>query len=248
MFCVLSVKRRENTLYERLFGKYIKDDYTLKAVPVFKGAPFYVLTATVGKMGADFDMVAEIAGKCSGKLLTDAVLPEVSGLGTFKSDLLYRKVTENTFLKILANNPFKNVCVIGKNANTDFLKKASRSSLRLTLVTDSKERYEKTCDEILEDTGISVSLLSSPDNSEIIVDLEGLKMTVGTKNGIVIIENGSGYAAPEAYKKIKPDNVSDRDFYSALYELCGVFSLGDGVFRDIEANSQKRCADSIHFT
>ena len=49
MFCVLSVKGRNRTFFERVFGKFFTDDFTVRTIPVYKGAPFFVLEITTSK-------------------------------------------------------------------------------------------------------------------------------------------------------------------------------------------------------
>ena len=63
MFCVLIIQHREKSFFEFLFGRFKRDTYDLKTVPVFKGAPFYVLTVTVGEKGADWDYIVQSVGK-----------------------------------------------------------------------------------------------------------------------------------------------------------------------------------------
>ena len=63
MFCVLSVKERNRTLFERLFRKFLVDEYSVKTVPVFKGAPFFMLDITTGKREIDWDNVVFAVGK-----------------------------------------------------------------------------------------------------------------------------------------------------------------------------------------
>lgn len=98
MFCVLTVKHRDYTAIEKIFGNLIKDDYSLLTVPVLSGAPFYHLTATVGQKGVDFDRVIFEVGRCAQRLLVaeNIKLPKIRGIGEFNSDLLYKKLVHNT--------------------------------------------------------------------------------------------------------------------------------------------------------
>lgn len=255
MFCVLNVRRRENTFTERLFGRFIKDDYSLKTVPVLKGAPFFVLTATVGKNGADWEMVESLVGKCAKRLLVQEgiSLPNNDNIGVFKSNMLYKKIAENTFVEILRNNRInkspKTVCISDNRANnTAFLSKISHYAKELNVITSAKEKYDEASSNIMKDSGLTVSFLSSRKNEQIFIDLDNSTMNIRCENGVLNIANGSDFTVPEIYRSLLPNGIDKYDFYSALYELCGVFAVGECIFSDIEVNNEKRCVDSIHFT
>lgn len=98
MFCVLTVKQRRDSVKERLFGNFTKDAYSLVTVPVIGGAPFYHLSATVGKKGIDPERVIFEVGRCAERLLVEenVKLPKYKGIGEYDSDLLYRKMMNNT--------------------------------------------------------------------------------------------------------------------------------------------------------
>ncbi len=250
MFCVLRVIRRENTLFERLFGRFVKDFYSLETVSVFKGAPFYILTATVGKNGVDWGKIKSMAGKCSQKLLYDGDIPQNEDIGKFKSRILHGKILMNTFVKILKNNCYEKhraeICIIdSKGDNPSFAARLTKFAAKLTVVTDEKEKYRDICDEILDDTGLSVALCSEPVNANICIDLDNLIMTVKNKDGIFKITGGEGFRAEKIYEDILPIGIDKYDFFSALYELCGVFSLSEYSYDSIMVNSRKISTDSL---
>ena len=127
MFCVLTVKERDKTLFERLFGRFLVDEYSVKTIPVFKGAPFFILDITKGKREIDWENVIFAVGKCAKRLvlLDDIIIPEDKGISVFKSTVLYGKMMKNTFLQILENNKntFHSVSIKDTNAeNTEFVK------------------------------------------------------------------------------------------------------------------------------
>lgn len=253
MFCVLRIVKRENKLFERLFGSFIKDDYSLDSVPVFKGAPFFVVTVAVGRNGVDWEKVAAISGKCSAKLLCAEAIPETDCIGRFESSLLKNRIAENTFIKLLEQNNLKNhpadIAVTDSKAlNTAFTEKIAPFAASLTVVTDNKERYGKTAERLLQETGTSAALLSSVNGEKIIIDSDNYIMTVQTDNGKMKIQNGCDFTVPESYRALLPEGIDKYDFYSALYELCGVFSLGECIFSSIEVNNEKKNTDSIHFS
>lgn len=243
MFCVLNIEKRPDTLREKLFGKFIKDEYNAKLIPVFKGAPFYSFNVTVGKRGVDWEKIIYTAGKCSRRLvLTNSVdLPSIGSLAEFKSDLLYRKMMENTFVKILEKcKTKKSIAVIdlqGKSA--DFLYKIAELASSLTVVTDKKEKYEKICDEIQEKTGLCTVLQASSAEAEVKIDINRSVMTIIQEKNCINISHGSDFSVPEIYAKLLPANTDKYTFYAALYELCGVFSLGECFFETITVNNEK---------
>ena len=122
MFCVLNIEKKKLTLLEKIFRFLAQDDYIIKTIPVFKGAPFYVLDVKICEK-IDWDKVIENTGKCSKRLLLNNCLeiPQDKGIGVFKSDILYNKVFHNTVLQIIKNNKRKkdlyHIAVYDKNAD-----------------------------------------------------------------------------------------------------------------------------------
>ncbi len=254
MFCVLNVDRKERTLLERIFKFLYNDEYSLKTVPVFKGAPFYVLEVKTCKE-VDWNKVIESAGKCSRRLILNGgiKIPNKKELGIFKSNLLYSKAFQSTVLSILKNNNInknpQHIAICDKKALcTDFTLKLISYASKLTVVTENKEKYMKLCDKILEDTGLCVSLLSEFDSAKVKIDTTKNIMSIDTENGFLNVTKTENLIANEIYKKLIPEGVNEYDFYSALYELCGVFSLGECIFETITVNNEKKHIDTVTFS
>ena len=254
MFCVLNIEKKKLTLLEKIFRFLAEDDYIIKTIPVFKGAPFYMLDVKICE-NIDWDKVIENTGKCSKRLLLNNCLeiPEDKGIGVFKSDILYNKVFHNTVLQIIENNKRKkdlfHIAVYDKNADfIDFTTRLSMYSSKLTVVTENKEKYMNLCDTILEKTGLCISLLSDFDNAKIKIDTTRNVMSIDTNNQFLNITNGENIIVDDIYKKILPQNVNEQDFYSALYELCGVFSLGECIFENVMVNNEKKRTDTVTFS
>ncbi len=253
MFCILNVEKKKLTLFERIFRFLVQDDYVIKTIPVFKGAPFYVLDVKISE-NIDWDRVIENTGKCSKRLIlnNNVEIPEDNGIGVFKSDLLYNKVFQNTALQIIKNNKRKkdlyHIAIYDKNADfTDFTTRLSMCSSKLTVVTENKEKYMDLCDDILEKTGLCISLLSDFDNAKIKIDTVRNIMSIDTTNDFLNISNGENLLANDVYRKLTPKGINEYDFYSALYELCGVFSLGECIFENVMVNNEKKLVKDIHF-
>lgn len=182
MFCVLTVNSRKNSAWERLFGRLIKDGYSLVTVPVIGGAPFYHLSVTVGKNGVDFERVIFEVGRCAQRLVVDEniKLPEIRGIGEFNSDLLYKILVKNTASYILEK--------LGEDA------------------------------DFIEEKGII---------------LYG-------ENTVQIGTDRNDFNLPEMYCSLKPKGIEKYKFAAALYELCGVFSIGECRFNSITVNGEKK--------
>ena len=86
MFCVLNIEKKKLTLFEKVFRFLAQDDYVIKTIPVFKGAPFYVLDVKICE-NIDWDKVIENTGKCSKRLILNnsIEIPENKGIGVYKS-------------------------------------------------------------------------------------------------------------------------------------------------------------------
>lgn len=190
MFCVLSVKKRENNITERLFGRFIKDAYLLLTVPVPHGAPFYHLTVTAGKNGVDFERVVFEVGRCAQRLvINDGIkLPNMAGVGAFKSDLLYKKLVNNTAERLLKN--------IGEDA-----------------VFDEKNGIITYCG-----------------------------------NTVKIGSDRNDFYCPKQYYSLKPEDIEKYKFAAALYEFCGVFSIGDCCFGNVIFNGEKKNIGNVYFS
>lgn len=243
MFCVLNVEKRPDTLRERLFGSLIKDEYEAKMVPVFKAAPFYIMDVKVGKRGVDWDRIVYCAGKCARRLvlINHTELPPRNDMSAFKSNMLYREIMCNTFAEILKkSNDKKTVAVIDNKGETaNFLYKIAPLASALTVVTNSKEKYTGICDNIQQNCGLCTVIQSSPAEAQIKIDTERCVMTVIGEKSCINISDGGDFTVPQIYQKLLPDNADKYTFFAALYELCGVFSLGECVFDTITVNNKK---------
>ena len=254
MFCVLNVKTRRNSVCERLFGYLIKDEYNLHTIPVYRGAPFYFLDVSVGKKGVNWEKVVLEVGKCAERMVANNFfdLPENLNVGYFKSDILYDKMMKNTFLKILRNNMMtnpKSIFVFDENAkHTDFTKRVSRYATYLAISTSNKEKYYDVCEDITEDNGLCPVLTNDNNGTNVRINANNNVMTIVCGNENLNISCGCDFTVPQIYEKLLPEGIEKYSFYSALYELCGVFSLGDGVFDVITANKEKKRVQDIHFS
>lgn len=190
MFCVLTVKRRKDSVFEKLFPFAIKDDYELTTVPVIKGSPFYQLSVTVGKKGVDYKRVIYEVGRCAEKLVIDEdiTLPKIRGIGEFKSDILYHKMIENTANVLIEK--------LGEDA----------------------------------------------------VYKRALGTIIYKENTLKIGEDKNDFNLPYEYLHLLPKQVEKYQFASALYELCGVFSLGNSLYNSVIVNGEKKNIESIIFS
>ena len=254
MFCVLNVKTKEKTFFEKIFGFIIKDEYNLKTVPVYKGAPFFMLDVSVGKRGISWEKVVSQVGRCALRMVsTDCVdLPENMNVGLFESNALYDKMIKNTFLRIISNNTGKKPVSIwisdeyGKY--TEFTKKLSKYASSLEISTSQKEKYHSVCEEITEDIGLCPVLTSDNTGAIVRINASNNVMTIVCEKENLNISCGCDFTVPQIYEKLLPERIEKYSFYSALYELCGVFSLGDCIFDVITVNKEKKCVKDIHFS
>ncbi len=254
MFCVLKINRRNQTLFEKLFGSFIKDEYNLSTIPVFKGAPFYLLDVYVGKKGIDWEKVLLCVGKCSSRLVVNGKIeiPDNMNIGIYKSEKLYDKIIKNTFLDIIKNNTDKrnllNISIFDEQGRyTEFTEKLSLCSSSITIATGNKEKYLDVCDKIQENTGMCPVLTNDFEDKDVKINTDTNIMTI-RKHELINISSGENFSVPSIYENLLPNGVSEYDFYSALYELCGVFSLGECVFDNLMVNNEKKSREDIHFS
>lgn len=252
MFCVLSVRERNRTLFERIFGRFLVDDFSVKTIPVYKGAPFFNLDITTSKNEIDWENVIFSVGKCASRLVLsgNVKLPDNMNIEVFKSNLLYNKMMKNTFLQILKNgNTLYDISIFDENAeNSEFIKQVSNYASLLNICTHNKEKYKYICDEITEKTGLCPVLKNDFVDSTIKINTNALTMTFFKKEENINILSGADFQVPSVYENLLQDGVDKYDFYSALYELCGVFSLGEGIFSTITVNNEKKAVEEVYFS
>lgn len=253
MFCLLKISERRYNLKEKIFGKLIRDTYELKTIPVFKGAPFYKLEVTIGKRGIDWQQVTYFVGKCANRLLLDESvnIEDIADVGRYKNKALYDKMMKNTFTEIIKqqNKTFDSLCIIDKKGtSTKFLLNLVPYFERIIITTDQKGKYEKICDYILENTGLSVLLQSEIQDATVKIHAERNIMTINTKNGLYNISDGEDFKVPEIYENLYDNSVDKLLFYSALYEFCGVFELAELCFETIVINGEKKGINELIFT
>ena len=252
MFCVLNIQQRERNLVERLFGRFRKNEYTLKTIPVFKGAPFYELSAVVGENGVDWDYVVNVVGKCALRLVIspEIEMPKNKYIGTFKSDILYKMMMQNTFENILKmNNKPLNICVVDKKAKfSEFVLRISKFASQISVVTMNKLEYINLCDKMQKINGLCPSIVSDIVQSQVYIDVDNCIMKINEGENCIEISYGKDFLVPEIYEKLMPQGVNKYNFYSALYELCGVFAINQYSFDTVIVNNEKRCITDIHFS
>ena len=250
MFCVLKIIQRERNLVERLFGKYRKNEYVLKTVPVFKGAPFYELNAVVGEKGVEWEQVVRIVGKCALRMVVspEIEIPQNKYMRIFKSDKLYKMMMHNTFKNILEKNKkLVSICVTDKNAEYgDFILKLAEYASQLSIVTLNKTEYISLCDKMQKINGLCPSIVSEVVKSQVCIDTENSTMKINGGEDCIEIHSGQDFSVPEIYEKLLPEGINSYDFYSALYELCGVFAINQCSFDTVIVNNEKRYVADLH--
>ena len=255
MFCVLKINQRKQNFPEKLFGRFIKDEYKLSTIPVYKGAPFYLLEITIGKRGIDWERVLFLVGKCASRLIVNCEtdIPDGMNIGLYKSDKLYKKIMENTFLHILKINTDKmklhTISILDSTGeNSEFVESIVGYSSSLTITTDVKESYYDICESIKENTGLCPVFAKNFVDCDVKINCDKNIMSITTNADIMNLSCGLDFNVPDIYENLLPSGVSEYDFYSALYELCGVFELENCIFETLIANNEKKRVDDIHFS
>ncbi len=253
MFCVLNVKERNKTFIERLFGKFFVDEYSIKTIPVFKGAPFFMLDVLTNKKEIDWENVIYAVGKCSSRLVLNknVKMPDDLNVGIFKSPILYNKMMGNTYLQVLENNKnnFHSISVMDRNGEfTDFVKQISKYASSMSICTLNKDKYNNVCEDITDEIGMCPILSDNFENAKIKINFDTLTMTIQQKSNNINISKGDNFIIEPIYEDLLPQGINKYDFYSALYELCGVFSLGESIFDTIVVNNEKKRVQDIHFS
>ena len=252
MFCVLSLRKRNRNAFEKIFGRLMTDEYIVNTIPVYRGAPFFTLEIITGKSEIDWENVIMSVGRCSSRLLADddIFIPEDSCVSRFKSNILYGKMMENTFLNILKSNfCFDSIFIRdSKGENAAFIKKAAVYASQLSLATKNTKFFSSLCDDIIGLTGMCPVIKNEYDNDKIEIDTDEWSMIIHNTDEKINITDGVDFTMPEIYEGLLPERIERYDFCSALYELCGVFSMGALLFDTIIVNNEKKRAEDVHFS
>lgn len=255
MFCVLLLEKEKKTFLDRIIKSRLKDKHHFETVPVFKGAPFYKLTVTYKNEAPCWDEIYKITGRCSQKLVMNdnIILPRDARFGAFKGVEYHKLLMENMFLKIIIENcetiRNRGIVIIDKNGKkVDFIKKVALCVKKMTVVTQEKENYGKVIDEIIDETGLCISVQSKMEDDDICVDLDNCVMKIRLNSRTVVISKGDDIVVPPIYSELLPETIDKVDFYGALYELCGVFSLSECYFDSLYEKDKKIRWDQVPFT
>ena len=253
MFSVLLTYKEKKRFIDK-FKKNLDDKIYTTVVPVFKGAPFYIIKDFYKNSVPNWEKIIEISGRTSQRLIVEngVPLPKNNKIGAFCSDLLYGEILKNTFIKILENNYSKNnvfnIMILDKKGdNYIFAEKISKYANTLSIFSEKIENYEKSYNKIIGETGISL-FLNKDNNQNVKIDLDKNEMVLKGEWGTYKICNGTDFSVPKIYENIVPQNIDKLIFYSALYELCGVTELRNTYFKNVEIEGEKILTEKVCFT
>jgi hypothetical protein len=118
----------------------------------------------------------------------------------------------------------------------------------MSICTVNKEEYSKTCEEITDETGMCPVLTNDFYDAQIKINTDTLVVTIFHNDKNINISAGVDFSVPQIYENLLQDGINKYDFYSAIYELCGVFSLGETFFDTIIVDNEKKRVQDIHFS
>ncbi len=196
----------------------------------------------------NLDKLGRIAGAQRSRILCgrDIVFPRESGFIRFNSHSLGARLCTNIAYGVLSSCPNVSELKVGiydPNAKiSDFLMLALEYCSNVTAVTNEYETYRCRLDMALDEMGATAVVTNKTEDlsdCNIIVTGEALEYTLPVKSNTVILaaakpkvpQNGMVYykyyfKMPGILEKIKPDELDNEYFCSALYTLEGMHSLG----------------------
>lgn len=172
--------------------------------------------------------------------------PIESGFHKFESDIFASRLCTNMGLEILRNCHFTDDIHLGiydTNGNSaDFLLYALKYCSNITIITNAREIYSEQLDRAMNELG-ATAVISDKDEDltdcNFIIAPEIINHTLPIKSESVVLTNRkpSAYISasvyynyifkvPNGFDKIKPAELSDEYFCSALYILENQYELG----------------------
>lgn len=170
--------------------------------------------------------------------------------GLMKDD--YSLVT----VPVIGGAPFYHLTVTAGKKGVDFERvifEVGRCAQRLILDGDINLPNVKGIGEF--DSDLLHKILIKNTASFILERLAGNAEFIEEKGiifcGETIVEIGADkndFDIPAIYCGLKPDGVEKYKFAAALYELCGVFSIGECRFNSIMVNGEKKNIRNFYFS
>lgn len=248
MFAVLNIRPKSEKLYKRMWEYAFPKKTEILQTAVRNGAPFFTVCVSRVRGEIPWDDVAFYSGNCAERmLLPKGVIPPAnSKVKAFVPKFLPQRVLFNTACELLARSEQspvgKTITLIDNNAVlTREVNRLVPFGSAVRVVTNKTEDYELYSEKIMEDFGATLLLTDNIDSaadSNIIISPEGLPEEILPSKTCIVFSGkqqpsqgfvsvtGKDVNLQPCYRRIVPHGIDNDMFAAALFEKCGVISLG----------------------
>lgn len=230
MFSVLNVAEEKRSVFCRR-----KCEVEMLLSPVKGAAPYRVINVHPGRRGIDWKTVALAAGNSvRSMLLPQGVCPpETSGIEAFVPRFLPGVILLNTIAELTAERRGENLSAMVVDENgvlADYINRIVPYVARITVVTQSPEKYFRPTVDIMERYGATVKVCMRVNESEQFdygisdEDTAGVEKLFRPSS---LSDGKSRVDIAEEYLRMCPKGIDPFLFICALFECSGLKSAGN---------------------
>lgn len=227
MFSVLNVVQPKKSI----FGKR-KCSVEMVLSPVRGAAPYKIINVTPGKKGIDWRMVAQAAGASGKSMLVPESLeiPHGVGLEKFEPRVLPGVILLNTIAAMVSKEPVESILIVDRSGYlADYVKRIVAGISKITVVTDTPEKYIGVSVEIMEEYGASIRVCNETADDErfdIALSDEVVSGASLCFSPSKVSENDGIDMVIKDYRHLCDENINPFMFVCALFECSGLKEPG----------------------
>lgn len=247
MIAALNIEYSEkNRGVLRLINKIKRDKITVE-LRRGRGVSLVYVTYTSYNGKVKLDKLSGIVGSQRGRILCEnwVEFSQNSGFVRFESDLFKKRLCTNMVYQILkaSDGSGINLGIYDPQASvSDFLLNALEYCKNVTVVTDESRMYQIQLNRALDELGATAVITSKADelgNCNLVIAPSAINEALSLKSSAVVLTTQKpalpisglvyynySFKIPSSLAQIKPENLSDEYFCSALYTLENQYELG----------------------
>ncbi len=219
-----------------------------------EGLPFFTVKIKKHRGQYPFSYAAQVMGNIANRVIfrKGETIPEGCPLGIFAGKKLQGQMLMNTAADYIGSlrldSTRQSILIVDRKADfIDRIEQFLSCSSQISVITDRVEDYEWCRHRLMDKYGVCLHICGaftaamkdctfvvSPSVAEVPAFYGGTLISTEKKTatlGRSLVCDG--ITLPAEYGEIIPEGIEESLFASALYELCGVKSLGDLTFNSI---------------
>ncbi len=260
MFSVLQISAREKDILSRIRERFSPSEPEITETAVKNGAPFFIIRVKDSPKGLPWESIRRNAGRAASRMLLPGAIEPPPGydIERFEPAVLPVKLIFNSACEALKHCGVKPALLSA--AVVDFDAALAGDIARLfkyvstvKAVTSRPKPYEEAAETIMEDCGAALVITDDPSsavNCSLVITAQSAAPT-GCEKGAVFaafppsgplpenLVTGFGVELPAHYANYGLSGIGSLEFAAALYELCGVKSLGLLAWESLVIGSER---------